>query len=221
MDDKREIFEEAAMQLPSSRCSRTAAANTTASISTCRCATCCRSRPRSRIRRCGSPARNSTRSPMPASGAWARWASSSCRPMPPMPGCTPTTTPSSSGRTSLPTIRPIQISPSSRSSCARKPMKKRARGRRRDVLPVLRCAITAPAAAASARRQARSTCGTNTTSGKRPTRKPMRRALRGGLIGSPETIRRKLQQVPGVEHRPGRPAQPGRQEHPRAYLRKP
>jgi alkanesulfonate monooxygenase SsuD/methylene tetrahydromethanopterin reductase-like flavin-dependent oxidoreductase (luciferase family) len=46
---------------PSCRCSRTAAASITANISTCRCATCCRSRIRSRIRRCGSPARSSTR----------------------------------------------------------------------------------------------------------------------------------------------------------------
>ncbi|MHC2287840.1 alkanesulfonate monooxygenase SsuD/methylene tetrahydromethanopterin reductase-like flavin-dependent oxidoreductase (luciferase family) [Bradyrhizobium barranii subsp. barranii] len=44
-------------------------------------------------------------------------------------------------------------------------------------------------------------------------------ALRGGLIGSPETIRRKLKRFQFVAYRPGHPAQPGRQEQPRAHLR--
>ncbi len=44
-------------------------------------------------------------------------------------------------------------------------------------------------------------------------------ALRGGLIGSPETIRKKLRRFRTFAHRPGDPAQPGRQEQPRAYLR--
>ena len=92
MDNKREIFEEAVRA--SCRCSRTAPASTTASTSTSRCATCCPSRCRSRTRRCGSPARSSTRWPSAANGAWARSASSSSRPTPRTPGCTPTTTPS-------------------------------------------------------------------------------------------------------------------------------
>ena len=44
-------------------------------------------------------------------------------------------------------------------------------------------------------------------------------ALRGGLIGSPETIRKKLRRFRSLAYRPGDPAQPGRQEQPRAYLR--
>jgi hypothetical protein len=44
-------------------------------------------------------------------------------------------------------------------------------------------------------------------------------ALRGGLIGSPETHPAQAAQVPGLEHRSGRAAQPGRQEHARAHLR--
>ena len=44
-------------------------------------------------------------------------------------------------------------------------------------------------------------------------------ALRGGLIGSPETIRKKLRRFRSFAHRPGDPAQPGRQEQPRAHLR--
>ena len=39
-------------------------------------------------------------------------------------------------------------------------------------------------------------------------------ALRGGLIGSPDTIRRKLRKFQDIQHRPGRAAEPGRQEHP-------
>ena len=39
------------------------------------------------------------------------------------------------------------------------------------------------------------------------------KARRGGLIGSPETIRAQAAQVRGVERRPGDPAQPGGQEH--------
>ena len=54
----------------------------------------CPSRCRSRIRRSGSPARSSRPWPSAANGAWARSASSSSRPMPRTPGCTPTTTPS-------------------------------------------------------------------------------------------------------------------------------
>ena len=65
--------------------------------------------------------------------------------------------------------------------------------------------------AAGGRRPARSTCGTSTTSGRRPIRRPHAAALRGGLIGSPETIRKQAAQVPVVQHRPGRAAQPGRQ----------
>ena len=44
-------------------------------------------------------------------------------------------------------------------------------------------------------------------------------ALRGGLIGSPETIRKKAAAVPQLAYRPGDPAQSGRQEQPRAHLR--
>ena len=51
-----------------------------------------RSRIRSRIRRYGSPVPTSARSARPANGAWARWGSASCRPTPPGPGCTNTTT---------------------------------------------------------------------------------------------------------------------------------
>jgi len=50
--------------------------------------------------RCGSPARSSIRSRWPAAAAWARSPFSSSAPMPPMPGCTPTTTPSPSASTS-------------------------------------------------------------------------------------------------------------------------
>ena len=50
----------------SCRCSRTAAASITASISTFPCATWCRSRCRSRIRRCGWPARSCRPSNAPA-----------------------------------------------------------------------------------------------------------------------------------------------------------
>ena len=84
----------------SSRCSRTRASSWTPSGTRCRCATCCPSRCRSRIRRFGSHARSSKRSKWPAGAVWARLASSSCRPMLRMPGCTPTTTPSSSSRRS-------------------------------------------------------------------------------------------------------------------------
>jgi alkanesulfonate monooxygenase SsuD/methylene tetrahydromethanopterin reductase-like flavin-dependent oxidoreductase (luciferase family) len=44
-------------------------------------------------------------------------------------------------------------------------------------------------------------------------------ALRGGLIGSPETHRQETAPVPHLAYRPGDPAQSGRQEQPRAYLR--
>ncbi len=44
-------------------------------------------------------------------------------------------------------------------------------------------------------------------------------ALRGGLIGSPETHPQEAAAVPQLPHRPGDPAQSGRQEQPRAHLR--
>ena len=47
------------------------------------------------------------------------------------------------------------------------------------------------------------------------------RALRGGLIGSPETIRRKLHRFAEFERGQHHPAQSGRAESARAYLRKP
>ena len=62
-----------------------------------RCATWCRSRCRSRIRRCGWPARSCRPSSAPARTALARSASSSSARTPRMPGCTPITTPSPSG----------------------------------------------------------------------------------------------------------------------------
>ena len=102
IENKREIFEEAVQAIipmfkeGASRAPRQVlqhAAAQRAAEAVCR----------SRTRRCGSPARSSTRSPSAASGAWARWASSSSRPTRRMPGCTPTTTPSSSGRRSWPT----------------------------------------------------------------------------------------------------------------------
>ena len=82
---------------PSSRCSRTAAASITASISIFPCAMWCQNRCRSRIRRCGWHARNCRPSSAPASTVLARSASSSSAPMPRMPGCMPITTPSPSG----------------------------------------------------------------------------------------------------------------------------
>ena len=45
------------------------------------------------------------------------------------------------------------------------------------------------------------------------------KAQHGGLIGSPETIRRQAAQVRRVQRRPGDPAQPGRPQPPRAHLR--
>ena len=47
------------------------------------------------------------------------------------------------------------------------------------------------------------------------------RAISGGLIGSPETIAATAAPVRDVQHRPGHPAEPGRQEFASAYLRKP
>ena len=44
-------------------------------------------------------------------------------------------------------------------------------------------------------------------------------ALRGGLIGSPETHPQEIAPLPLLAYRPGDPAQPGRQEQPRAHLR--
>ncbi|MGY3407223.1 alkanesulfonate monooxygenase SsuD/methylene tetrahydromethanopterin reductase-like flavin-dependent oxidoreductase (luciferase family) [Bradyrhizobium sp. GM5.1] len=44
-------------------------------------------------------------------------------------------------------------------------------------------------------------------------------ALRGGLIGSPETIPQEAEALPGLAYRPGHPAEPGGQEQPRAHLR--
>src|SRR5438445_8992618 len=84
---------------PSSRCSRKAAANITGPISTSRCAMSCPSHCRSRIRRCGSRVRRSRRSKWPGAVASARSPSSSSAPTPPMPGCTPTTTPLPSAST--------------------------------------------------------------------------------------------------------------------------
>ena len=74
-----------------------AAPSITASISTFPCATWCRSRCRSRIRRCGWPARSCRPSSVPARTVLARSASSSSARMPRMPGCTPITTRSPSG----------------------------------------------------------------------------------------------------------------------------
>ena len=47
------------------------------------------------------------------------------------------------------------------------------------------------------------------------------RALRGGLIGSPGDLARETAQVRDLAYRLGDPAEPGRQEHARAHLRKP
>ena len=46
-----------------------------------------------------------------------------------------------------------------------------------------------------------------------------KKALESGLIGSPETIRRKLRQFQAEPGRPGDPAQPGRQDQPPGHLR--
>ena len=176
----------------SSRCSRTAAASITASSSTCRCATCCRSRCKSRTRRSGSPARSWRRSRWRAGAALARWGSSSCRPTRRLPGCTPTTTRSPSGRRSWPTTRPTRTSRWSAISCAPRPTRRRAAAPTAPRSSSSRCASTVRARPASGRCRARSTCGTSTRSGSARTRRRLARALSGGLIGSPETIRRKL-----------------------------
>ena len=82
-----------------------------------------------------------------------------------------------------------------------------------------RCASMAHPPTASARRPAPSTCGTSTTPGSAPTRTLQEAALRGGLIGSPDTHPQEARQVRDLPHRPGHPAQPGRQEYARAHLR--
>ena len=96
METKKEVFEEAvARHLPDVQ--EMAAASITANISTFRCAMWCRSRCRSRIRRCGWRARNCRPSSAPARTALARSASSSSAPTRRMPGCTPITMRSPSG----------------------------------------------------------------------------------------------------------------------------
>ena len=75
--------------------------------------------------------------------------------------------------------------------CAR-PTRRRASAPTAPPSSSSRCASTAPRATASAPLPAPSTCGTSTTSGRRANPEAQEAALRGGLIGSPETIRRKL-----------------------------
>ena len=99
---------------------------------------------------------------------------------------------SSSSRRSWPTTRPIRTSRWSATSCVPKPMKRRAGARMARRSSSSRCAITARARGASGRIRTRSTCGTNTTSGSARTPRRRRARMSGGLIGSPETMRRKL-----------------------------
>ena len=96
METKREVFEEAvAGDLPDVHEGRHRASRQIFRHPAC--ATSCRNRCRSRIRRCGWPARNCRPSSARARTALARSASSSSARTPRMPGCTPITTRSPSG----------------------------------------------------------------------------------------------------------------------------
>ena len=108
------------------------------------------------------------------------------------PGCTPTTTGSSSSRRSWPTTRPIRTSRWSATSCAPRPTRRRGVARTVRRSSSSRCASTVQAPAGSGRIPTPSTCGTNTTSGSARTPRRRRARISGGLIGSPETLRRKL-----------------------------
>ncbi len=151
--------------------------------------------------------------------AWARSASSSSARTPRTPGCTPTTTPSPSGSTSSPTTSPIPTSRWSASSCAPRPTRRRGSAPTAPPSSSSRCGSTAPRA--DRKRPAPGTVNMwdEYNKWKRANPEAQEAALRGGLIGSPDTIRKKLRQVRDLPHRPGDPAQPGRQEHARGHLR--
>ena len=112
-------------------------------------------------------------------------------PMPRMRGCTPTTTASSSSRRSWRTIRPIRTSRWSATSCAPRPMKRHAPGGWRHVLPVRTALLRF-----ELRRKRPDPYTVNMwdeyNKWKRENPDAAGSALSGGLIGSPETLRRKL-----------------------------
>ena len=199
---------------PSCRCSGTRAGSTTASTSTSRCATSCPSRCRSRTRRCGSPARSSrriehgrrlghgrARLPVRVGRGGARLGARLLQRL----------------REAAGAARRLPDQPEHRAwsrcfMCAETDEEARARADGGTFFQFA-LALLRPRTGADARRPAPSTCGTSTRSGRRPIRRRRPRRCAAGLIGSPETIRRKLQQFAGLERRPGDPAQPGRQEH--------
>ena len=191
MEDKRAVFEEAVRR--SSRCSRTAAASITASISTCRL-------------------RNVLPKPLqkPHPPIWM-----ACSQLDTIERAGPLR----HGRARLPVrqrrrrarlgARLLQRHHQAAEEARR--LHHQSQHRAGQLLHVLqdrrggeearrrlprssssRCASTARPPTASGRRPARSTCGTSTTSGSAPTRTRRRRRCRGGLIGSPDTLRRKL-----------------------------
>ena len=129
---------------------------------------------------------------MAGRAALARSASSSSPPTPRMPGCTPTTTPSPSGRTSSPTTRPTRTSRWSRSSCAPRPTRRRARAPTAPPSSSSRCASTAQSQTAQRPAPGTVNMWDEYNKWKRDNPEAPEAALRGGLIGSPETIRRKL-----------------------------
>ena len=110
-----------------------------------------------------------------------------------MPGSTPITTPLPSASRSSPTTRPIRTSRSiSYFMCAETDAGGAAPRRRRPRSSSSRCAFTALAGPASGQRRATVNLWDEYEKWKRDNPDGLQRALSGGLIGSPETIRRKL-----------------------------
>ena len=153
----------------------------------------------------------------------ARSASSSSAPTPRTPGCTPTTTRITKR---LDKLADYADQPEHRAghrcSCARRPTKRR--GREADGATFFQFCLRYYA---SSRDRERPPPGTVNMwervpeAGSAPIPRRPSAPCRGGLIGSPETIRAQAAQVRGLAHRPGDPAQPGRPQHARRHLRQP
>ena len=191
MEDKRAVFDEAVAAIfPMFKDGAQRASRQVFRYTLPR--TCSPSRCRSRTRRSGWRARSSTPSSGPGAAAWARSASSSSARMRRTPGCTPTTTPSPSGSKKLAdyTINP-NIALVSFFMCCKTDEEAR---KRADGCTFFQFALRFYGASADRKRPEPGTVNMwdEYNKWKRANPDAQEAALRGGLIGSPDTLRKKL-----------------------------